>query len=835
MKRVILPSFCFAVLSTAAFEHTVHAAQTQTPAKQMYTLNQTSIKYVSIQNNSNLNVRTTPSTNGLIIAKLGNGSEVTVYSEANGWTKINANGKEGYVSSQFLSAAKKTPAPVKETPKPAPVLVPTKKYVNVQAGSSLNMRTGATTSAQVIAKLSSGSEVSVISEGNGWARINANGKEGYVSSQFLSGAKETPEPVKETPKPAPPPVPTKKYVNVQAGSNLNLRNNPSVHGSIIVKLSRGLEVSVLSESVGWAKIQVYGREGYVSSSFLSTDNPTIQKEDPPKTSITKYVHIEANSSLNMHLTSSANGQIIAKLSRGDAVAVYSEQNGWAKVKVNEKEGYISTQYLSKEIPIKSESTENHLKESTKLVNVNPGSSLNMRNNPSINASIIIKLARGLEVTVLSESNGWSKIKAYGQIGYVNTAFLADLQINNSQESTPGNNSNDGSQGKPTENQGIIKYVAVNSSSSLNLRSEPSAASSILLKLQRGVAVTVHNESNGWSKVSVNGQMGYVNSQYISTVNPADSAPLKVTVNETSEFIDMTLDEMTAIQMKANPQTDKKYKTYIREDALLFDPATAPTNAIVKGSGWNVRGGAGTNYWVVGKIDNGEAVKINSVIKGEDGYNWYEINFNRNWVNASPNDVKYYLDANNFKQNPLDSFQFLKLSKATNLNATEVNDRILTGKGILEGKADPFIAAGNLLGINEMYLISHSLLETGNGSSTLANGVQINGRTVYNMYGIGAYDGDAIATGAQYAYQAGWFTPEAAIIGGASFISKGYIHAGQDTIYKMRWNPNGAITTGKATHQYATDIGWASKQVNQIYNLYSLLNSYDLSLDIPKYK
>jgi mannosyl-glycoprotein endo-beta-N-acetylglucosaminidase len=52
---------------------------------------------------------------------------------------------------------------------------------------------------------------------------------------------------------------------------------------------------------------------------------------------------------------------------------------------------------------------------------------------------------------------------------------------------------------------------------------------------------------------------------------------------------------------------------------------------------------------------------------------------------------------------------------------------------------------------------------------------------------------------------------------------------------MRWNPSAAATNGYATHQYATDIGWATKQVKQIYNLYSLLDSYNMTLEIPRYK
>ena len=80
---------------------------------------------------------------------------------------------------------------------------------------------------------------------------------------------------------------------------------------------------------------------------------------------------------------------------------------------------------------------------------------------------------------------------------------------------------------------------------------------------------------------------------------------------------------------------------------------------------------------------------------------------------------------------------------------------------------------------------------------------------------------------------GWTTPEKAIIGGAEFIGKNYINNityKQDTLYKMRWNPS-----KPGEHQYATDIGWASKQVSSMYNLYNMLTSYRMELEIPKYK
>lgn len=152
---------------------------------------------------------------------------------------------------------------------------------------------------------------------------------------------------------------------------------------------------------------------------------------------------------------------------------------------------------------------------------------------------------------------------------------------------------------------------------------------------------------------------------------------------------------------------------------------------------------------------------------------------------------------------------------------------------MEGKAEAFITGAETYNINEIFLISLALHETGNGKSTLATGVNFKGKTVYNMYGIGAIDADPINKGAEYAYNQGWFTPEAAIIGGAKFVGESYIHHStyrQNTLYKMRWNPD-----RPGQHQYATDIGWAAKQVSGIKKLYDLMTSYVLHFEIPRFK
>ncbi|MGG0848450.1 SH3 domain-containing protein [Peribacillus simplex] len=763
----------------------------------------TTMKYVNVSTGS-LNMRKSGADSASVVAKLTRGTQVTVYSESKGWAKIKANGKDGYVRTKYLSATK--PGTVT---KAAATVKTTEKYVNA---STLNMRKSGTVSSSIVARLSKGTKVTVYSESKGWGKVKANGKDGYVSTKYLSTSKPGSGSTVATPEKT-----TTKYVNTGL---LNMRKSGTASSSIVSRLSKGTKVTVYSESKGWAKIKANGKDGHVSTKYLSTTKPgTETTPSIPDKTTTKYVNVSSGT-LNMRKSGSESASIVAKLSKGTQVTVYSESKGWAKIKANGQDGYVSTDFLSTTKPEAKPSIPE--KTTVKYVNVSSGS-LNMRNKPSESASVIVKLAKGVKVEVISESNGWSKIKAYGGEGYVNTQYLSATKPGSVPES-PNLNPDE-------EETTLVKYVKVNDGSSLNMRSFASASASIIAKLVNNTAVTVYSESNGWSRVTANGKTGYVSTQYLTAKAQGPGSSDGSIIRIDKEY-NLKMDKMVEIQMAVNGQTDKTYKTYIREDGLTLINSTKGT---VKGSGWRVRGGAGSNYWAVGAVSNNQSLNIKSKVKGSDGYYWYEVSYNKTWVNASPDDINYNLNPDNFVNDPIKSFQFVKLSQVTNMNVSEVNARILSGKGILQGQAATFTTAGEKYGVNEIYLISHALLETGNGTSPLATGVKVNGKMVYNMYGVGAFDGTAVSSGAQYAYKAGWFTPEAAIIGGAEFIAKGYIATGQDTLYKMRWNPTAAEKNGYASHQYATDIGWATKQVKQIHNLYSLLDSYKMTIEVPKYK
>ena len=262
-----------------------------------------------------VNFRSGPSTSYSSIGKFNKGDKVEYLGESGSWIKVKYSSKTGYVYGDYVE---KDTSSTKTT-----------KYVNA---SSLNFRSGPSTSYSVIGKLSSGDKVEVISTSNGWSKIKYDGKTGYVSSKYLSSS----APQSSTT--------TIKYVNA---SSLNVRSGPSTNNSVIGKLSSGDKVEVISTSNGWSKIKYDGKTGYVSSKYLSSSAPQ------SSTTTIKYVNA---SSLNVRSGPSTNNSVIGKLSSGDKVEVISTSNGWSKIKYNGQTGYVSSQYLSSTASDSSTST-----------------------------------------------------------------------------------------------------------------------------------------------------------------------------------------------------------------------------------------------------------------------------------------------------------------------------------------------------------------------------------------------------------------------------------------------------------------------------------------------
>ncbi|HEX2937970.1 MAG TPA: glucosaminidase domain-containing protein, partial [Ruminiclostridium sp.] len=187
------------------------------------------------------------------------------------------------------------------------------------------------------------------------------------------------------------------------------------------------------------------------------------------------------------------------------------------------------------------------------------------------------------------------------------------------------------------------------------------------------------------------------------------------------------------------------------------------------------------------------------------------------------------------------YQFISLKTVQGFTADELAP-MLKDCGVLEGHEAAFLDAANKYNLNPIYLIAHARWETGNGTSHFSKGVVVNGATYYNLFGICAFDNSPEDAGT-YAAKQGWDSIDKAIYGGAAFISNSYVNTytnskhgyDQETLYEMRWNPEGIVLHGYATCEYATDSNWANGIANIIKQYAYLYNGKTISYIIPVYQ
>ncbi len=128
-----------------------------------------------------VNIRSSPSTEASILGKTESGQIFTRYEAMeNGWSKVDYNGTEAYISSEFLEEVQSAPT---ENADGTSV-----ETVKVKSGAgTINVRSSASTAdnSNKIGSASGGDTFELIERLDGWCKIKYNGQEAYISSDFV--------------------------------------------------------------------------------------------------------------------------------------------------------------------------------------------------------------------------------------------------------------------------------------------------------------------------------------------------------------------------------------------------------------------------------------------------------------------------------------------------------------------------------------------------------------------------------------------------------------------------------------------------------------------------
>ncbi|WP_283699498.1 SH3 domain-containing protein [Clostridium perfringens] len=575
-------------------------------------LNQDNVGLISA---NQLNVRTSPNENGQVIGTLHKNDKVNVLDKSiDGWYKIDFNGRRAYVSSKYVNLISYKNNEVKTEVKKEPIEGTGKVNIN----TALNVRQASTTNSRIIGSLKGGEKVNIISESNGFYKIEFNNSYGYVYSKYISkdGDSEKVQVVKQeevkkekvdeskkeakaTPK-AEPVVLAVRSLNktgiVNVSSSLNVRSSASTSSKVIGSLSGNTKVTIVGEEGAFYKIEYKGSHGYVAKEYVkdvtesNNSNQGTQTPEKPSTPETtkKTGIVNVSSSLNVREGASTSSKVIGSLSGNTKVTIVGEEGAFYKIEYKGSHGYVAKEYVKDvtESNNSNQGTQTPEKPSTpettkKTGIVNVSSSLNVREGASTSSKVIGSLSGNTKVTIVGEEGAFYKIEYKGSHGYVAKEYIKDV--------TESNNSNQGTQTpeKPSTPESTEKTGIVNVSSSLNVREGASTSSKVIGSLSGNTKVTIVGEEGAFYKIEYKGSHGYVAKEYVKDVTESNNS-------------------------NQGTQTPEKPST---------PESTEKTGIVNVSSSLNVREGASTSSKVIGSLSGNTKVTI----VGEEGA-FYKIEY-----------------------------------------------------------------------------------------------------------------------------------------------------------------------------------------------------------------
>ncbi len=279
----------------------------------------------------------------------------------------------------------------------------------------LNVRSNPNTSSSVIGSLKQNTTISIIEMNNGWYKISYNNSTGWVSGEYVNVNNSS----------------TTTSTGTVNADSLNVRAGASTSNKIIGSLSNGSKVEILSTSNGWHQIKFNGGTGFVSADFISTNSDSTPPPPPDNSdssnngsTIISTGKVNADA-LNVRSGASTSNSIIGSLKSGDKVEILSTSNGWHKIKYNNTQGYVSSDYIT----ISSNDNSSNPDDSPShnvdgKIAIVTADALNVRSGAGTNYSVISTVRYGSKLPIISASNGWYNVKVGSTTGYISGDYVS---------------------------------------------------------------------------------------------------------------------------------------------------------------------------------------------------------------------------------------------------------------------------------------------------------------------------------------------------------------------------------------------------------------------------
>ena len=326
---------------------------------------------------------------------------------------------------------------------------------------------------------------------------------------------------------------------VITGSDVNFRSGPGTDYAIIDCLPKGAVVTVEDRSNGeWYSVTYNGQTGFIYASYLSIAEAPAPTPDPAPAASPEEPAAVSNGSgtINAMYVRFRSGpgtdySILGEYNTGASVEVTGAIDGWYAVVINGTAGYVYADYvtLSDNVTVPAETpqptpeptpapTPAPAPEPTEVVTGQDfsghiqGDYVYFRSGPGTSYSIFDCLDNGTALTITGTSGEWTAVTINGQAGYVYSSYV----ISESGElPSPVETPQPTPEPIPVPVDTYTPTEGYISGNTVRFRSQPSTQSDILGEYNYGNPLTITGTSGEWKAVVIDGQSGYVYSQYVT--------------------------------------------------------------------------------------------------------------------------------------------------------------------------------------------------------------------------------------------------------------------------------------------------------------------------------
>ncbi len=282
-----------------------------------------------------------------------------------------------------------------------------------------NLRETADAESKILEQITLNQEVEIVGEEGDWYQVTYNKITGYVSKELVTvnSNSQTTESNNQVSENSTQENNTVAVNTTEEGTetssteeitlgeykiseNTRLKLIPSINATDVIELKADETVTVTEIMNGWACVETQTTKGWLRKDKLKKDEPVeetveeVPEEPAQETPIkTQYVN---STTVNVRQEANTSSTIVTTVALNTEVQVYSEENGWSKVKVNNVEGYISSSLLSnnKQETSRSQSTSRRTSSTKTTKNTASQATVQTTNVPaSGNGSSIVATAK----------------------------------------------------------------------------------------------------------------------------------------------------------------------------------------------------------------------------------------------------------------------------------------------------------------------------------------------------------------------------------------------------------------------------------------------------------